>query len=885
MLGSAIPKRLVFSLTLVGLVSLLMFSDAGLSFERASAQEGVGVTLTSVTSPQTSTYPAGTVVNVTTSVTDENGFVNGTLANDNYAWAATCGSVTASTTVPETTFTAPTSSCSGTISVNAYQDTATTSTVRDVDTITAAGTGAGDRTSAIGVASAAVTTTAIDMAGTTAANATALTVDSAVGIAVDEYVKVGSELMKVSARADAVTATTHTFGAVTTAMKAAELIGDTSIDIDDTTNLLVGEYIRIGDSGEIMKITAVTDGDTLGVTRGVLGTTATALEVDDVVREVTVGNAIDDAGNIDASQTDITVDSSATFTAGEYALIESEIVSIAAVPDGTSLTVVRGMFGTTAATHNNNIEVIEKSITTKPLLTVTRGVHGTTAATFVDNAALTEVTVGNAINDAGNIAANVTDITVDSSANFTAGDYALIGSEIIQITTVENGTSLNPVVRGMFGTTAAVHNDDAEVIEVTVTKPLLTVTRGVHGTTAATFVDNAALTEVTVGNAINNGAGITAAATDITVDSSANFAATNHAKIGTEIVLITAVPDGTSLTVARGQFGTTAATAANDAEVIEVTVTGTLAAGDTALAVADGSVFTANDYVEIGSEVLQISSIAANVLTVTRGQFGTTDAEHAVDATITKQVTASSSTTVEITVAAADPVPTYTDPSPVPAIVPDGLTADDVGIIIPTAGGSFTEVGGTASITVPAGAVANGTAAAVGIVSVATSGLPSPPAAATEGAASGTFTFGSSAINVQWYDATGAAQATYSLNKSAEICLPFTQDDLNGAAGGPDGLDVWRHNGTEWVSLNATANIGSGTVCGNASSFSSFALGLDVAAPGAASAGGGGEVSLPGTGGYSPAVTTLLLALMAGIVMVVVGSFTTRRVLWARDLS
>jgi len=407
----------------------------------------------------------------------------------------------------------------------------------------------------------------------------------------------------------------------------------------------------------------------------------------------------------------------------------------------------------------------------------------------------------------------------------------------------------------------------------------------VHGTTAATFVDNAALTEVTVGNAINDAAGITAAATDITVDSSANFAATNHAKIGTEIVLITAVPDGTSLTVARGQFGTTAAAAADDAEVIEVTVTGTLAAGDTALAVADGSVFTANDYVEIGSEVLQISSIAANVLTVTRGQFGTTDAEHAVDATITKQVTASSSTTVEITVAAADPVPTYTDPSPVPAIVPDGLTADDVGIIIPTAGGSFTEVGGTASITVPAGAVANGTAAAVGIVSVATSGLPSPPAAATEGAASGTFTFGSSAINVQWYDATGAAQATYSLNKSAEICLPFTQDDLNGAAGGPDGLDVWRHNGTEWVSLNATANIGSGTVCGNASSFSSFALGLDVAAPGAASAGGGGEVSLPGTGGYSPTVTTLLLALMAGIALVVVGSFTTRRVLWARDLS
>ena len=233
--------------------------------------------------------------------------------------------------------------------------------------------------------------------------------------------------------------------------------------------------------------------------------------------------------------------------------------------------------------------------------------------------------------------------------------------------------------------------------------------------------------------------------------------------------------------------------------------------------------------------------------------------------------------------AAADPAPTYTDPSPVPEIVPDGLTAADVGIIIPSAGGSFTEVDGTASITVPAGAVANGTAAAVGIVTVASSGLPSPPTAATEGASSGTFTFGSSAVNVQWYDATGAVQATYSLLKAAEICLPFTQDDLNGAAGGPDGLGLWRHNGTEWVSLNSTANVGAGTVCGTSSSFSTFAIGLDVAAPGAAA--GGGEVALPGTGGYSPSVTTLLLALMGGIILVVTGSFTARRVLWVRDIS
>ena len=184
MLGSAIPKRLVVSLTLVGLVSLLMFSGAGVSSERATAQDGVGVTLTSVTSPGTSSYQSGSVVVVGTDVKDENGFVNGTLANDNYAWATTCGTITGNTTVPQTTFTAGTSACTGTISVDAYQDTATTSTVRDMDAITAAGTGAGDRSSAVGVASAAVTTTAVD--GAVNAAATGITVDSAVGIAAND---------------------------------------------------------------------------------------------------------------------------------------------------------------------------------------------------------------------------------------------------------------------------------------------------------------------------------------------------------------------------------------------------------------------------------------------------------------------------------------------------------------------------------------------------------------------------------------------------------------------------------------------------------------------------------------------------------------------------
>ena len=612
MLGSVVPKWSVVSFALVGLVSLFMVSYAALSSERASAQAGVGVTLTSITPPTSLSFAASNAALVAAQVKDENGFENASLANDNYAWATTggCGTVTATTTVPETTFTAGSGTCSGTITVNAYQDTAVTSTVRDMEAITAAGTSVGDRTNAVGV----------------------------------------------------------------------------------TTN----------------------------------------------------------------------------------------------------------------------------------------------------------AAVTNDINDAANYTAAATAFTMTSTTGIVAGEYIKIGTEIIKVTTVGSGTVLSAVVRG------------------------------VHGTTPAAILDDAVVQEVTVGTAINDAAGITAAATSITVDSSTMFAADEYAKIGTEIVKITAAPTSTTLTVVRAQFGTTAATAANDAEVIEVTVTGTLAAADTTLAVADGSVFAVNDYLEIGSEVLKVSAVATNVLTVSRGEFGTTDATHAVDATITKQITKSGSTAVSVTAAAAvAATPAPTDPSPVPSIVPDGLTADDVSVILPSSGGSFTEVDGTASITVPSSAVASGTAVAVNIVSVSSSDVPSPPAAATEGASSGTFALGSSIINVRWYDSASAELATYSLSKAAEVCVPFTDADTAGAAGGPDGLALWRHNGTDWVELNSSVNISAGTVCATTQNFSYFALGLEVAAPGAAA--GGGEVELPSTGGYTPGIGALTLAMISGIALVATGVFTLHR--------
>ncbi|MQF70555.1 hypothetical protein FIL92_01045 [SAR202 cluster bacterium AD-812-D07_MRT_10900m] len=236
---------------------------------------------------------------------------------------------------------------------------------------------------------------------------------------------------------------------------------------------------------------------------------------------------------------------------------------------------------------------------------------------------------------------------------------------------------------------------------------------------------------------------------------------------------------------------------------------------------------------------------------------------------------------ISINVAAppATAVPTVVpvDPVVIPDIVPEGLDAEDVAVILPSTGGTFNvpqDPGDDAppiSIDIPGGAIESGAAAAVTINVVSVGSVAAPPPAATEGATSGTFRFGSTIIEIQWYDDTGAALDTFKLNRPAEICVPFNQADLAGAAGGPDGMSIWRYNGTEWIELNSTVNISAGTVCARTLNFSFFALGLSVAAPDAEEAG------LPSTGDYAPSTWTMVLAMLAGIALVAVGAFTARR--------
>lgn len=245
------------------------------------------------------------------------------------------------------------------------------------------------------------------------------------------------------------------------------------------------------------------------------------------------------------------------------------------------------------------------------------------------------------------------------------------------------------------------------------------------------------------------------------------------------------------------------------------------------------------------------------------------------------------SISVNVAAPAATPLPTSVpvDPAVVPVIIPVGLSAADVSVILPSTGGTFSLVRTVdlppIQLDIPSGALGDGEAAAVNIVVVAPADVPPPPPVATEGASSGTFTFGSSIIEVQWYDSTGAAVDTFRVNRPAEVCVPFTQADIDGATGGPDGLALWRYTGTEWIQLNSTVNVSAGTVCGRTMNFSYFALGLSVAAPGAAD----GETGLPATGDYSPGVGALILAMLAGISLVATGAYVARRARRVREAS
>ena len=127
----------------------------------------------------------------------------------------------------------------------------------------------------------------------------------------------------------------------------------------------------------------------------------------------------------------------------------------------------------------------------------------------------------------------------------------------------------------------------------------------------------------------------------LTVGDFANADSTN------EIISIDASGINTTtnvLTVTRGALNTTPAPIpagrlsvawSASATVTTIDEGGTYAAGDVTLTVADSTGFVTGGFVLVDNEILEITGVAGNDLTVTRGSYGTSDVNHNNGATIT----------------------------------------------------------------------------------------------------------------------------------------------------------------------------------------------------------------------------------------------------------
>jgi len=149
--------------------------------------------------------------------------------------------------------------------------------------------------------------------------------------------------------------------------------------------------------------------------------------------------------------------------------------------------------------------------------------------------------------------------------------------------------------------------------------------------------------------------------TTLTVASATDFDVNDVLLIDAELVTISAV-SGKDVTVARGQLATSAVShaAASSITLIEPAGTsstidegGTFSDSDVTLTVTSAAALGAgtNSYIRIDDEILQVSSIAGNDLTVVRAQLGTTAASHANTTAVNLQTVTASKTEIDETTA------------------------------------------------------------------------------------------------------------------------------------------------------------------------------------------------------------------------------------------
>ena len=155
--------------------------------------------------------------------------------------------------------------------------------------------------------------------------------------------------------------------------------------------------------------------------------------------------------------------------------------------------------------------------------------------------------------------------------------------------------------------------------------------------------------------------------TTLTVSSAADIAVDDYLLIDAEIVKVTVI-SSLDLTVQRGQLSTSAVShaASSSITLIEDAGTsttmnqgGTLAAGGTTLTVTSVASLgvSTNDYIKIADEILRISGISGNDLTVARGALETTAASQTDGQTVTRLAVTAAKTTINETTSTGVTVP------------------------------------------------------------------------------------------------------------------------------------------------------------------------------------------------------------------------------------
>ena len=195
------------------------------------------------------------------------------------------------------------------------------------------------------------------------------------------------------------------------------------------------------------------------------------------------------------------------------------------------------------------------------------------------------------VNEGAELSANDTTITADDGGGtWTVNDYIQVDDELMQVTTAPSDPSAKDIVvtRGVMGTDAVAHYNRSTIF----LQDWLKMERGYQGTTGCSGVDDATVyvidmvTTAEVKQAVND------AIRSLYPDTYQDFEQYLYSNTDT-------INEG-------GEFSKT----------------------DTTLTVTTGGVFTAGDYIQIDDEVLYVSTVSTNDLTVRRAQVGTVAAAH-----------------------------------------------------------------------------------------------------------------------------------------------------------------------------------------------------------------------------------------------------------------